>query len=558
MKMKFAFGIVFSFVTIFSTNIFANQSVDATKTDRYSELAKNIEIFTSLYRELNSYYVDEVDPNVVMRYAIDGMLENLDPYTEYIPSSEIDEYQFQTTGKYGGIGATISEINGQVIIRQPYAGSPAQKAGLLPGDAILEIDNLSANNKNSEEIRQLLRGQPNTPLTLKIKRAITNEVLSFTFNREEINVGNVPYYGMLKDGIGYIKLDQFTENASLNVANALKDLKAKNTLKGIILDLRGNPGGLLHEAVALCNIFIDKGLEVVETRGKVQDVNNKYNTSNKALDTETPLVVMINGGSASASEIVSGVIQDYDRGIVVGQTTFGKGLVQITRPLPYKSRLKVTTYKYYIPSGRCIQAIDYSNRDEEGEAPVIPDSLRKVFYTKMGRPVKDGAGIDPDIKVEPEKFSPIAMSLYTKDYFFNYANIYRNTHPTIDTTKVFAISDQSYDKFLEYISDKEYDYTTKTEKMLNDLIETAKNESYFEGISKEIKVLETTMKHDKNQDVVKHKEEIKSLLESEIAGRYKYQKGRIEVELKYDSEIAKAIEMLTNIDQYKKVLTVSK
>lgn len=558
MNMKFVFGIVFSFVTIFGTGVHANQQSAGIPVDKYSELAKNIEIFTSLYRELNSYYVDELDPNIVMKYAIDGMLENLDPYTEYIPSSEIDEYQFQTTGKYGGIGATISEVDGKVIIRQPYEGSPSQKTGLLPGDIILEVDDLSVNNKNSEDIRQLLRGQPNTPVTLKVKRAITGEVLTFKFNREEINIGNVPYYGMLKGDVGYIKLDQFTENAGQNVANALKDLKSKSTLKGIILDLRGNPGGLLHEAVAICNIFIDKGLEVVETKGKVKDVNNKYNTQNKAIDTETPLVVMINGGSASASEIVSGVIQDYDRGIVIGQTTFGKGLVQITRPLPYKSRLKVTTYKYYIPSGRCIQAVDYSNRNEEGEAPVIPDSLRKVFYTKMGRPVKDGAGIEPDIIMEPESYAPISLSLYTKDLFFDYANIYRNEHPVIDTAKVFSMTDLEFDKFLIYISDKEYDYTTKTEKMLDDLIETAKNESYFEGISEALKVLETNMKHDKNHDVIKHKKEIRGLLESEIAARYKYQKGRIQVDLGYDTEIKKALEMLNNIAEYKKILTVSK
>ena len=373
MNNKFIASIVLVFIILFQVEVSANSNINLAKTkeDRYAELAKNIEIFTSLYRELNSYYVDDLDPNIVMKSAIDGMLEELDPYTNYIPSSDIDDYEFQTTGKYGGIGAIIGEKDGNVFVRQPYEGSPAQKAGLLSGDIILEIDGKSASNKKSEDIRQLLLGQPNTPVTLKINRAITSDTLTFTFNREQINIGNVPYYGILKDDIGYIRLDQFTEDASLNVANALKDLKSKNTLKGIVLDLRNNPGGLLQEAVGICNIFIDKGMEVVETRGKVQDVNKKYMTNSKAIDTETPLIVLINEGSASASEIVSGVIQDYDRGLVIGQRTFGKGLVQIPRPLPYKARLKVTAYKYYIPSGRCIQAIDYSNRDNEGKAPII-------------------------------------------------------------------------------------------------------------------------------------------------------------------------------------------
>lgn len=560
MNNKFISSIVLVFILIFQLDVVANTNINPTKSneDRYAELAKNIEIFTSLYRELNSYYVDDLDPNIVMKSAIDGMLETLDPYTNYIPASDIDEYEFQTTGKYGGIGATIGEKNGNVFIRQPYENAPAQKAGLMSGDTIIEVDGKSAIGKKSEDIRQFLLGQPNTPVTIKIKRAISNDILTFKFNREEVNIGNVPYYGMLKDNVGYIRLDQFTEDATKNVANALKDLKANNTLKGIVLDLRNNPGGLLQEAIGICNIFIDKGMEVVETRGKVQDVNKKYLTMSKAIDTETPLVVLINEGSASASEIVSGVIQDYDRGLVIGQRTFGKGLVQIPRPLPYKARLKVTAYKYYIPSGRCIQAIDYSHRDEEGVAPIIPDSLRKVFYTKIGRPVKDGAGIEPDMKLEEEAYAPISISLFTKDLFFKYANIYKNKHPTLDSNKVFSLSEEEFNQFVQFLSDKEYDYTTKTESILNNLIETAKDESYYAGISEALDGLKTNIKHDKNQDVIKHKTQIKALLESEIASRYQYQKGKIKVDLKYDNEISKAVEILNNNTEYLKLLTVAK
>jgi len=559
--MKYIVALTLSILLFPASILKAQESAKNNNVDRYSELAKNIEIFTSLYRELNSYYVDDVDPNKVMLDAINGMLEELDPYTEYISAADIDEYQFQTTGKYGGIGATISEKEGMVIIRSPYEGSPAQKAGLMAGDQIIEVDGLSADKKNSEEIRQLLRGQPNTNLTIKVKRAITGQVLTFTFAREEINVGNVPFSGMLNNGIGYIRLDQFTENAGVNVANALKELKEKGELKGLILDLRGNPGGLLNEAVAVSNVFIDKGNEVVETRGKVKEANNKYTTPAKAIDLNIPLAVLINRGSASASEIVSGVIQDFDRGIILGQTTFGKGLVQITRPLPYKGKLKVTTYKYYIPSGRCIQAIDYSAaRNEDGDAPSIPDSLRKTFYTKAGRIVKDGAGIEPDITLSVQSYAPITISLITKDLIFDYATIYRSKHSQLTNLdpQTFALTDAEYEEFIKFIEDKDYDYTTKTEKMLYDLISTAKNESYYDGISDALKVLEGNMKHDKNQDLIKHKEEIKSLLESEIASRYGYQKARIQVELKYDDEVRKAIEVLESSNQYKSILTVKK
>lgn len=545
---------ILAFSVLLGTPSIAKAPNSAAKNvDRYAEIAKNIEIFMSVYRKVNSLYVDEIDPNIIMKNAIDGMLENLDPYTEYISSADMDDFQLQTTGRYGGIGAVITEDKGQVIIRQPYEGSPSQKVGLRAGDRIIEVDGLNATDKGSEDIRQLLRGQPNTEVSVKVIRAVSEDTLSFTFNREEINLGNVPYYGMLENQIAYVKLDQFTKGAAANVEKALKELKSQNEVKAIVLDLRNNPGGLLHEAVALSNLFIDKGKLVTATKGKIEEANREYNTKNKAFDTQTPLAVMINQGSASASEIVSGVIQDYDRGVVVGQTTFGKGLVQITQDLPYKSKLKVTTYKYYIPSGRCIQAIDYSSQGKS----TTPDSLRQVFYTEANRPVKDGAGIEPDIIIENEEYAPITISLYTKDMFFKYAHEYRHRNPNISSTGVFSLSEEEYKDFLSFIEDKKYDYTTKTERMLDDLINVAKNESYYDGISDALDVLDKNIRHDKKQDVIKHQDEIKALLEKEIAGRYKYQKGEIEVSLKYDKELEKAIEVLQS-EEYKTILTAAK
>lgn len=556
---SFFYSLLLLFLVVYSTSVSAQNKPTSKEAERYFEIAKNIEIFTTLYRELNTYYVDDVDPNKLMEVAIEEMLSSLDPYTNYISGADIDEYQLQTTGKYGGVGARITQLDGKVIITEPYEGSPSQKAGIMAGDQILSVDGVPANGKNSDEISQMLRGQPGTALVVKVKRAITNEEIELNITRAEINLKNVPYFGMVSNNIGYIKLDQFTEEAGKNVSEALKTLKAENSqLAGVILDLRGNPGGLLNEAVEVSNIFLDRGVEIVSTKGKVKEANRSYSTSAKGIDLEIPLIVLTNEGSASASEIVSGSIQDLDRGVVVGQRTYGKGLVQITRPVAYKSRLKVTTSKYYIPSGRCIQAIDYTNRNGEGEADIIPDSLRRVFYTKSGRTVKDGAGIEPDIQVQTESFSPIAVSLLNKYHIFNYATLYRSKYPDPKDYKSFEISDKDFNDFINYLKDKEYDYVTKTENMLKELIETAKNEEYYEGISDALKTLEQTMRHDKEQDLVKHKDEIKLLLETEIASRYGYEKARIEASLKHDKDIQKAVELLNDQATYKSILTASK
>jgi carboxyl-terminal processing protease len=557
-KLKSLFTAVLLSTLFLSVSAQPAGKISSKEAERYFEIAKNIEIFTTLFRELNSSYVDEIDPNEIMQIGIEEMLASLDPYTNYISGADIDEYQMQTTGKYGGVGARIVQLEGKVIITEPYEGSPSQKAGLRAGDQIIEVDGFTATGKNSDEISQLLRGQPGTSVRVKVIRPVTDEEISVTITRAEINLNNVPYYGLLDQQIGYIKLDQFTEDASKNVADALKALKESQELKGLILDLRGNPGGLLNEAIQVSNIFVDKGIEIVSTKGKVSEVNRTYATTGKAIDNQIPLVVLTNEGSASASEIVSGSMQDLDRGVVIGQKTFGKGLVQMTRPLAYKARLKVTTSKYYIPSGRCIQAIDYSSKNGDGKSSAIPDSLRKVFYTKGGRMVKDGAGIEPDILLPTENFAPITMSLLTKYHIFNYATLYHAKNERLKDLTSFELSHEEYNAFIDWLSDKEYDYTTRTEKMLDELISTAKNEEYYEAISSALQTLETKMKHDKNQDLLKHKDEIKQMLEMEIAARYGYEKARIQAGLKYDKEVKKAIEVLTDKSLYSKLLTAAK
>lgn len=522
--------------------------------DRYFEISKNLEIFTSLFKELNEFYVDDIDPNELMRVGIDAMLESLDPYTNFIAKADLDEYQLQTTGIYGGIGARIGNIGDYVTVTEPYEGFPAYKAGLRAGDEIHQIDGKDAKGLNSNQVSQVLRGQPGTDVKVKIYRPGTKETFETVITRGEVTLKNVPYYGMLKDGIGYIKLVNFAEKAGKEVEDALKKLKENPELKGVVLDLRGNGGGLLHEAINVTNVFIDKGVEVVSTKGKVRETNKKYLTLNKPIDTEIPLVVLVDEGSASASEIVSGSLQDLDRAVVIGQQTFGKGLVQITRPIAYNSRLKVTTSKYYIPSGRCIQAIDYSIKESENSNREIPDSLRRTFKTLGGREVKDGAGIDPDISVHIPYMAHITQSLHIKNHIFNFSTDYFYKNPTLRDGSKFTMNEEEYNSFIKFLEGKDYDYNTNTEKVFEDLKETAKEEEYFEAIAASLKELEKNIQHDKDNDVFKHQEEIKRSLEVEIVSRYLFQNGRIESGLKQDPDVEKAMEVLTDKSQYKTIL----
>lgn len=520
------------------------------------EISKNIDIFTSVYKELNTYYVDDLDPNRIMRTGIDAMLESLDPYTNYISEAELEGYKFQITGNYGGIGATIRPVDGKVTVVDVFEGFPAFKAGLQPGDELKKIDDHTVLENDESSISELLRGSPGTSVALTVFRAGTGETLQLELTREEINQGNVPYFGMVDDHTGYIMLTQFTEDAGRNVADALKKLQEDHPdLSGVILDLRGNPGGLLREAVNVSNVFIPKGLEVVSTRGRVEEWDKSFVSINNPVDTEIPLVVLTSRSSASASEIVAGVIQDYDRGVILGQKTFGKGLVQTTRDVSYKTKLKLTTAKYYIPSGRCIQAIDYANRNEDGSVGKIPDSLKVAFSTRAGRTVYDGGGIDPDVAVGEENYRDITISLLQGNHIFHYATQYFYSHPNISPANSFSLTDEEYDGFVRFMSGRTYEYTTETEELLAAFEESAREDAYYDAVKNEIDGLHAKVTHDKQNDLYKFKDEILFELNREIAGRYYNYNGRVEVSFRYDPDIQEAIRTLKNPEAYTKLLS---
>ncbi len=533
-----------------------------TQSNNYFEISKNLDIYASLYKELNTYYVDEVQPSDLMRQGIDGMLESLDPYTSYISESEIEGYRMQTTGKYGGIGALVRKVDRYITISEPYEGYAANKAGLLAGDKIIEIDGKSVLDKETDDISKLLKGQAGTNVTLLVLRTQadgTEKEFEVVVTREDIKIKNVPYYGMINPETGYIRLSNFTDDAGKEVRDALEDLKSKNPgLKSLVFDLRGNPGGLLTEAVNVANVFVDKNQEIVSTRGKVKEWDKTFKTLNGAVDVNIPVAILVNRSSASASEIVAGSLQDLDRGVVIGQKSFGKGLVQTTRNLPYNTKLKVTTAKYYTPSGRCIQALDYSHKDANGLAAKTPDSLKVAFKTAGGRTVYDGAGIDPDIAVDGKPITKVAASLLTKNHIFNFATIYRAKNPKIAPAKDFRLSDKEYQDFVTYLTGKEYGYSTKSEELLKELETTTKDEKYYDAIAAELTKLKQSVSHDKNNDLVKHKDEIKRLLEDEIVSRYYYSSGRTLVSFNYDEDIKAALKVLNDNGQYKKLLTAQK
>ncbi len=522
------------------------------------ELVKNLDIYYTLFRELNMFYVDETDPQELVTTSINAMLESLDPYTTYIPESDMDDFNFQTTGEYGGIGSLIRRSGNFTIIADPYKGFPADKAGLRAGDKILKVDGKSAESLAIESVSEQLKGKPGTKIVLTIERYGEENPLEFTLVREKISIDNVPYYGMLDDQTGYIRLSNFTTGAASEVENALIILKNQHGMKSLVLDLRANPGGLLLEAVRICNLFVDKGELIVKTRGKVKQWDSDYITQKDPVDKDIPLVVLINSGSASASEIVAGALQDLDRAVIVGQRTFGKGLVQTSRPLKYNAQLKVTTAKYYIPSGRCIQALDYSNRNEDGSVGKIPDSLISEYETHNGRLVYDGGGIQPDFEVVPEMLSEITLQLYTQNIFFDFATRFRSENETIESAKTFRISNDNYNSFKSFVESKGFEFQTASEKAYEQLVKTAKREKYFDLASEEFSSLEKKLSHNNLKDLETFQEEIRQILGEEIVSRYYYQGGRILSQIQEDLQVEKALEILNEPGVVNEVLAGKK
>ncbi|ALO15974.1 putative CtpA-like serine protease [Salinivirga cyanobacteriivorans] len=523
--------------------------------DNSFEIVKNIDIYTSLFRELNTYYVDEIDPGEVVKTSIDEMLKSLDPYTNYIPESDIEDYRFMTTGNYGGIGALIRKNDDRVMVADPYEGFPAQKAGLRAGDVLIKIDDFDTKGKSLPDVSEKLKGQPGTKINVVIKRPGQEEKIEKEITRKKIHVPAVPWYGMRDDKIGYIRLSNFTHKVSEDVKDAVLDLKSQGA-ESYILDLRGNPGGLLMEAVEIVNLFVPKGELIVSTKGKVEKWNKEYYAQKEPVVPQMPVVAMVNSGSASASEIVSGALQDLDRGVVVGTRTFGKGLVQTTRPLSYNARLKITTAKYYIPSGRCIQALDYSNRKEDGSVGKVPDSLITSYSTKNGRTVYDGGGIMPDIELEQPNLSKITVSLVRKQLIFDFATAFVNKNDSIDDPATYKISDETFEDFQVFLKDKTYDYKLRSEQELENLKQTLKREKYLKIVENEIEALSKKLEHDKEQDLITFQDEIREMISEEISSRYYYQKGRIQTALQYDMYLDTAMNILKHKERYDTILTV--
>jgi carboxyl-terminal processing protease len=523
-----------------------------TKNDRLFAIAKSIDIFAALIRELDTYYVDQIDPEKLLTVGIQAMLEELDPYTEYIPEEESDDFRMLTTGEYAGVGALIGNRGEGNIVIMPYTGFPAQNAGMRIGDLLLKVDSIAVLKKTTSEVSELLKGPANTGVTVTVKRG--EDTLQFSLNRKKISLKNVPFYGKLDEQTGYIKLSDFTTNASAEVRNALVSLKAQGATQ-LVLDLRDNPGGLINEAVEIVNLFVPKGKEVVKTIGKLQQVNYTYKTNKTPVDTKIGIIVLINDRSASAAEIVAGALQDYDRAVLLGQKSFGKGLVQTTLPLSFNAQIKVTTAKYYIPSGRCIQAIDYAKSREDGSAGTVPDSLRKAFKTANGRVVLDGAGIEPDEKVTEKSYAPISYTLVAGNHVFDYATTYFYKHQTLASPSAFQVTEEVYADFKKFLVGKEYDYTTYTEKSVQDMEKYLAKESYFDEVKEQLEQIKSKVNHSKENDLDTHQKEIKKILGEEIVSRYYFQEGMIEASLQGDPVIQLAKEYFATPAKMAKALS---
>ncbi len=523
--------------------------------EKYFDIAKSLDIFATLFKEVNTYYVDEVDPKKLVETGIVGMLNQLDPYTDYIPEESKEAFSIQTTGQYAGVGALIGIVNKKAVITNPYAGFPAYRAGLKVGDEFVSVDGKNVEGKVTSEVSNLLKGNPNTEVEIEVRRFGQKETIKVNLVREKIKITNIVYQGLVGEDVGYIKLDEFTPGAGKEVEDAIAALK-KLGAKKLILDLRDNPGGSLYEAVNIVNAFIPKGKEVVSTRGKVQDWNKTYTTLNNPIDIEIPLVILTSGGSASASEIVAGSLQDYDRAVLVGQKTFGKGLVQTTRQIAYNAQLKVTTAKYYIPSGRCIQALDYTHRKSDGSVEKIADSLKREFKTKNGRKVFDGAGLDPDHLIKAEEYSTALIELVSEGYLFEYSSRYCGEHPTPPASlRDFKLSDLEYKKFVDWVKEQKFTYTSELEKKTTELIASAKTERYYDDLKIPLSDLQNKINQYRNTDFTRLKSEISSILEAQIGFHYKLTAGQVEASLHRDREMLEAKRILADAELYKKLLS---
>ena len=525
----------------------------APPAEKYFEIAKSLDIFSTLFKEVNAYYVDEVDPKKLIDQGINGMLENLDPYTVYISEDESESFSIQTTGQYAGIGALIGIVNNKTVVTHPYLGFPAYRAGVKVGDEFVSVDGQNMKGKPSSAVSAALKGKPKTEVEIVLHRPGLKEDIRFKIQRERIKISNVVYSAMIDATTGYIKLDDFTPGAGKEIEESVVKLKSAGA-KRLVLDLRDNPGGLLYEAINIVNIFIPKNKEVVSTKGKAADWNKTYVTLNEPVDTEIPLAILTSSGSASAAEIVAGSLQDYDRAVLIGERTFGKGLVQTTRPLAFNAQLKVTTAKYYIPSGRCIQALDYTHRRSDGTVTRFADSTKVEFKTAHGRKVYDGGGLDPDVKVEPETFGSAASELLTSGLLFEYSSIYcaENTAPA--SLKGFHLSDADYAKFTAWVKNQKFEYSDVLEKRADDLIAAAKNEKYYSELSASLADLKNRIVASRENDFTRFRKEISSLLELEIAFHYALNAGQAEASIDHDPDVQQALKVLADEPSYKRML----
>ena len=524
------------------------------------QVSKNLDVFNSVYKELDMFYVDTIDPQKVIRAGIDAMLEEIDPYTEYYPEDDLDEFKQMITGKYAGIGSIIRyyKKRDRVVIFEPYENTPAAEAGLKAGAISLEIDGKDVKGLMTDKVSEMLRGEAATTFVLKVERPGEEAPREFKITRRNIQTPSVPYYGILPNGsTGYIQLTGFTDNCARDVRRAIIELKEQGA-KELVLDLRSNGGGSLKEAVEIVNMFVPKGLEIISTKGKLRQACHVYKSTREPLDLEIPLAVLVDGASASASEIVAGSLQDLDRAVIVGMRTYGKGLVQVPRDLPYNGQLKVTTSKYYIPSGRCIQALDYQHRDAAGRAVRTPDRLTNVFYTAAGREVRDGGGIRPDVEVKVEEESNLLYYLLNDDVLLDYGTDYARAHETIAPPQEFALTDEDYATFKKMVLESGFKYDRQSEGALKKLKEIAEFEGYLEGAKAEFEALEKKLQHNLEADLDRQKEDIKPLIEAEIVKRYYYQRGVIIQQLKKDPDLDKALEVLGDSASYAAVFAVKK